>query len=63
MADSKAQQFECMWKAYPDEFGIGETEFVCSNCKESFCSDELTDEEFMQMMKYCPNCGAKMKGE
>lgn len=51
------------WKAYPDEYEICATEFVCSVCKESFVSSELTDEQFLEMMKYCPNCGAKMKGK
>jgi ribosomal protein L33 len=53
---------EAEWKAYFDEYEICATVFVCSNCKENFCSSELTDEEFLRMMKYCPNCGAKMKG-
>ena len=48
------------WKAYKDESMICATEFVCSTCGESFCSGELTDEQFVEMMKYCPNCGAKM---
>jgi ribosomal protein L33 len=50
------------WKAYPDKYEICATEFVCSVCKESFASSELTDEQFLEMMKYCPNCGSKMKG-
>lgn len=50
------------WKMYVDEYLICATEFVCSNCNESFCSSEITDAEFTEMMKYCPNCGAKMKG-
>ena len=51
------------WKRTPDEYEICATEFVCSNCNESFVSSEMTDEEFLQMMKYCPNCGAKMKNK
>jgi len=51
------------WKACEDESGICATEFVCSTCGESFCSGELTDERFVEMMKYCPNCGAKMDGK
>lgn len=49
------------WKSYPDKYEICATEFVCSNCEESFVSSELTDKEFVKMMKYCPNCGAKMQ--
>ena len=50
------------WKIDIDEYKICATEFVCSNCNESFCTSEMTDEEFMEMMKYCPNCGEKMEG-
>lgn len=50
------------WKAYPDEHEICATEFACSCCGESFCTSELTDEDFLLMMKFCPNCGAKIKG-
>ena len=56
------KQSEGEWIAYPDEHEICATEFVCSNCKESFCTNEMTDWEFIETMKYCPNCGAKMKG-
>lgn len=48
------------WVAYEDETMICATEFVCSACRESFVSSELTDKEFYEMMKHCPNCGAKM---
>lgn len=51
------------WEVCSDEYEICASEFVCSICKESFVSSELTDEQFFQMMKYCPNCGAKMGGE
>ena len=49
-----------MWKVSPDEYEICASEFECSECKASFCTSELTDKEFLDMMKYCPNCGAKM---
>lgn len=48
------------WKEISDDYEICATEFECSNCKESFCTSELSDKEFRKMMKYCPNCGAKM---
>lgn len=48
------------WEEAPDEYGICATEFTCSNCKESLRSSEMTDEEFLMLMKYCPNCGAQM---
>ena len=51
------------WKVCEDECEICASEFVCSNCKESFVSSDLTDEQFLQMLKYCPNCGAKMNGK
>lgn len=50
------------WEIHPDEYGICASEFVCSSCKESFASSELSDEEFLQMMKFCPHCGAAMRG-
>ena len=54
---------EGKWEVCSDEYEICASEFVCSICKASLVSSELTDEEFLQMMKYCPNCGAKMDGE
>jgi hypothetical protein len=48
------------WEEYADEYGICATEFTCSVCKESYCTGELTDEQFREMMKYCPNCGTLM---
>ena len=47
------------WIAHPDRYEICATEFECSCCHESFVSGELTDEQFIEMMRYCPNCGAK----
>ena len=57
------KQSEGKWIVIPDEYEICATQFVCSNCKESFCSSELTDEQFFEMMKFCPGCGANMKGD
>lgn len=51
------------WKAKPQEFYIWDTEWICSNCKEEFCMGEMTSDEFLELMKYCPNCGAKMTGK
>ena len=51
------------WEVCSDEYEICAGEFVCSECKESFVSSELTDEQFFEMMKFCPNCGAKMDGK
>ena len=48
------------WEEYPDEYGICATEFTCSNCRESFCTSEMADTDFLEMMKYCPNCGTMM---
>ena len=45
------------WELHWYDYNYG---FVCSHCKESFFTNELSDEEFLQMMKYCPHCGAKM---
>lgn len=49
------------WKRFDDY--ICATEFVCTNCRESFSTSELTDDEFVAMMRFCPNCGAKMDQE
>lgn len=51
------------WEVCSDEYEICASEFVCSVCKESFCSSELTDEQFFEMMQYCPHCGARMDGD
>lgn len=51
------------WKEETDEYMICATEFTCSVCNKTFCSSELTDKEFYEMMKHCPNCGAKMDGK
>lgn len=51
------------WEVCSDEYEICASEFVCSCCKESFTTSELTDKEFFDMMKFCPNCGAKMDGK
>lgn len=48
------------WEMYIDDYEICATEIVCTHCRESFAT-ELTDEEFLEMMKYCPHCGAKMR--
>jgi DNA-directed RNA polymerase subunit RPC12/RpoP len=47
------------WEFYTDHY---ESVFVCSHCKENFTT-RLTDDEFLKMMKHCPNCGAKMDGD
>lgn len=51
------------WIADKDEYLICATDFTCSSCKETFCSTEISDDEFLAIMKYCPNCGAKMVKE
>lgn len=50
------------WDRFTDEYEICATEFTCPVCKESFGSSEMTDEEFVEMMNFCPNCGADMRG-
>lgn len=39
----------------------GDTYYDCSECGESFCLIEGTPTD--NLYNYCPNCGAKMKGE
>ena len=49
------------WVAYPDEYQICGTEFVCSCCNMSWCNSDMhSDNDFLETMKYCPNCGANM---
>lgn len=36
----------------------------CSICHESFiCDEDFGYEDFKELWKYCPNCGAKMDRE
>ncbi len=51
------------WIAKPQEFYIGDTEWMCSVCEAEFCPLDMGEKEFFQMMKYCPNCGADMRKE
>ena len=46
------------WKPYHEaDIGYDEYGVRCSNCKF-----EVEDHEVNFIMKYCPNCGAKMDG-
>ena len=36
---------------------------VCSECGESCSAVELTEKGIRMLWKYCPNCGADMRGE
>lgn len=35
----------------------------CSECGEDFVLDELGMDDVKNLMRYCPNCGARMEGE
>ncbi len=35
---------------------------VCSNCGDWFVLNDWTFDEFVENMRFCPNCGAKMEG-
>jgi hypothetical protein len=50
------------WQCCRDEHEICATEFTCTSCKETFCTSEMTDDQFASTVKYCPNCGTKMRG-
>lgn len=46
---------------------LAETKYVCSSCNFNVVSwygehDEYIRERSVFMMRYCPNCGARMKG-
>lgn len=51
------------WIVTEDDYAICATGFTCSHCKVSLVTSELTDGQFLDMMKYCPNCGADMRGK
>ena len=36
--------------------------FVCSACKQDFVIDGWDYDDLVAIAKFCPNCGAKMKG-
>lgn len=59
--NNETKQNKAEWIVKSDEYEICASEFVCSNCKESFVSSELTDKQFLEMMKFCPNCGKRMR--
>lgn len=50
------------WIAKPQEFYIDTTDWMCSVCKEEFCPIDMVQDDFFKMMKFCPNCGADMRG-
>ena len=56
------KQGEGEWVAKPQEWYIDATDWMCSNCKTEFSSFDMVGDDFSRMMKYCPECGARMKG-
>ena len=44
-----------------EEMYYGDVAYRCSECGEEFCLMEGTPID--NLYNYCPNCGAKMKGE
>ena len=59
------KQSEGEWEEQLEEYGetycfVG---FQCSKCEKEFSVPyEVDRDDWLQMMKFCPNCGAKMKG-
>lgn len=53
------------WKQTQEPLGWQDLDCVeCSICHESFiCDEDFGYEDFKELWKYCPNCGAKMDGE
>ena len=49
------------WKTNENEYGV--TICACSECGEEYSSGVLPAEEMIKMLKYCPNCGADMRGD
>lgn len=59
------KQSEGEWVEQFDEYGENYifTGFQCSKCeKEFFIPYEQERDDWLEMMKFCPECGAKMKG-
>lgn len=48
-------------KWLPDNTNPYAIMFTCSECKESVCPPVTSS--FKPIWKYCPNCGAEMRGE
>lgn len=54
------------WIEAEDLDGAMKGRVICSNCKNPFDCIVMTNDAIIltnQKTKYCPNCGAKMKGE
>lgn len=47
-------------KWLPDNTNPYAIMFICSECKESVCSQVTSS--YKPIWKYCPNCSAKMEG-
>ena len=58
------QQSEGKWEQTTEPMGWHDVDCVeCSACGESWVLDEDFDYDVVKdFWKYCPNCGAKMKG-
>ena len=46
-----------------NEYGDTESSFVCSSCQTEYQCREYTPKSFIEHHKFCPNCGAKMRGD
>jgi hypothetical protein len=59
------KQSEGVWKLTTEPLGAHEVDCVeCSVCGESWVLDEDFDYDVVKdFWSFCPNCGAKMKGE
>ena len=58
------KQVEGEWLLEECQVGLFGTDqyFVCSACKNEFFAEGLDYDDFVVTTKFCPNCGAKMKG-
>lgn len=45
-------------KTETDEYGLKRPKLVCSKCEKEPAAWDLTE-----LFEFCPNCGAKMRGE
>lgn len=64
LANGVIVQSEGEWLLEECQVGLFGTDqyFVCSACKNEFFAEGLDYDDFAVTTKFCPNCGAKMKG-
>ena len=63
LIEAKGNKSKGEWIGEADGYADGELVYDVWNCSEcNYCIDDGTDDADL-LPNYCPNCGAKMKGE